>query len=441
MTDRLIVSDEVREFLGDDFVAAMRRNDPEYRCAICRVDGDFRHEDTSVVVQAHGNAQTRVLLGHAACIGSLVTYTDEAAPDPSAREEPEDLIALTSLVRVGGKQRPYLFVHTRMPYTFMSEHGDSVSPLQAGLLQQGWQPAMGFPEKYSRARGWRVEIDERGRGRLANDDGAVLLDRLPEGTPDAWFNMARRAGAVSVLFGELGLSDAREGEDSSELIIEACRRGRVVGALVRVSAVDRVPGTVPSTTSPDRTDAEVDREVADRLSAALRTRADPEGQDHLNQTRPVIDLPTRPILTAFLLAQTAKPWPALVVDLNDPDEARAAATLQKFVDFGLNRDREVGANMFPTAPDGWGHITWPSQILILAGRDVDGETRKVLFEPAAFPDQWLQGIQAGDAMGSIALIVANLRGRDVTPELLQEVSAEGGLAVCSLPGMLATDPG
>lgn len=443
MPDRLIVSDGVRELLGDDRVAAISQNDPEYRCSICRVHGDFRHEDTSVLVQRHADGQARLLLGHASCIDSMVTSSDEDAPDPSTRDEPEDLIALTSFVGVGGgKQRPYLFVHTRMPYTLMTEHGDSVSPQQAGLLEQGWQLVMGYPEKYSRARGWRVEVDERGRGRVINDAGAVLLDRLPEGTPGAWFNAARRSGAVSVLFGELGLTDARDGEGVSHLVTEACRRGRVVGALVKVSSVDRVPGPVAPSGVDDRTEAEVGREVAGYLEAALRTRADPEGQDHLNQTEPVIALPTRPVLGSFLLEQTStRPWPALMVDLNDPDEAQAAETLQKFVDAGLNRDLEIGSNMFPVAPDGWGHITWPSQILILAGRDEDGQTRKVLFEPATFPHQWLKGVQTGGPMGSMALIVANLHGRAVTPELLGEVSAAGGLAVCSLAGMLATDPG
>lgn len=266
----------------------------------------------------------------------------------------------------------------------------------------------------------------------------MLLDRLPEGTPDSWLNLARRSGLISVLFGELGLTDAREGQDASSLISQACRRGRVIGARVKVAVVDRVPGAGGRHGTADRSEAEVSREVASTLEAALRTRADPDGRDNLNQAETAIPLPTRPVLNAFLMEQPTGPWPTLLVDLNDPDEERAAETLQNFVDAGLNRDLEIGHNMFPMPPEGWGHITWPSQILILAGRDDEGQAKKVLFEPATFPHQWLKGVGRS---GSIALLIANLRGRDVTPDLIERTSATGGLAVCSLGGMLATSSG
>ena len=437
MSNRLIVSDEVRDLLGTELVDALTHNDPEYRCPVCRVDGNFQHEDTSVLVQRHPDA-TRLLMGHATCIGSVVTDSDDPAPEPSTRDEDDDVIAMVSLISDSGKTRPYLFVHTRMPYSYMTEHGDSISPQQAGLLRHGWEPVTGYPGKYSRARGWRLELDDRGRGRVVSDTGDVLLDRLPEETPDAWFNLARRSGLIAVLFGELGLTEARTGEDASQLITQACRRGRAIGARVKVTVVDRVPGPGGPSGMSDRTEEEIRKEVAGTLEAAMRTRADPDGHDHLNRAEPVVPLPTRPLLHPFLMEQATRPWPALLVDLNDPDEQRAAQTLQAFVDAGLNRDRRLGDNMFPLPPAGWSHITWPSQILILAGRDTQGSPRKVLFEPAAFPHPWLTGL---DPSGAIAFIVTNLRGRTISADLLEEISAQGGLAVCSLAGMLATDPG
>ena len=94
--------------------------------------------------------------------------------------------------------------------------------------------------------------------------------------------------------------------------------------------------------------------------------------------------------------------------------------------------------MFPMPPEGWGshHGAFADPLPRRVVTTRSG--KKVLFEPATFPQQWLKGASRS---GSIALLVANLRGREVTPEVLERTSATGGLAVCSLGGMLATNCG
>lgn len=438
MTDRLIISNDVRDALGEGVVAALPGNDPEYRCTVCRVDGNFHRDDTSVAALVHSDGQRRIALGHASCMDSAV-HNDVGPTDLSSRG-PDDAVAVAALLSVKGKPRPYLFVHQRMAVTFMTEAGDSLAPAQSALLGQGWHLATQVEGKYPTARSWRLEIDERGRGRVVDGSGVVLIDRLPEDTPPQWFQMARRASAVTVLFGELGLGDGVEGERVLQVIHAACRRGRVVAAQVKVVRVERVAGPVPPGASPDpeQTEAETAKEVASLLQAALRTKADPNGQDPLNQAPEVIALPTRPTLTPFVIPEGREMLPALLVDLDDPDEERGARTLDEFVTAGLYRDRDLGNNQIPTGPQEWRHVTWPSQILIQAGRNNEGVATKVFFAPVTLPSDWLEALQRRHLNG-VLLFVANLRGREHTPELLRDLSATGGLAVCGIPGMLAHD--
>ncbi len=83
-------------------------------------------------------------------------------------------------------------------------------------------------------------------------------------------------------------------------------------------------------------------------------------------------------------------------------------------------------------------MTWPSQILIQAGRNNEGVATKVFFVPVTLPSDWLEALQRRHLNG-VLLFVANLRGREHTPELLRDLSAAGELAVCGIPGMLAHD--
>lgn len=231
----------------------------------------------------------------------------------------------------------------------------------------------------------------------------------------------------------LGLSQDSVGSVAIEQMVTACEGGQVAGAplkVVRLSAV-------PSNTSEDQ---QVSRDLAEELKRVLRTRPNRNASDHLNTAPQVVPLHVTPALWPFLLPQSGgqPAFPLMLVDLMDDDTERAGETLDAFVKAGMVVDRRLGHSMFPFPPEGWSHLTWSSQVLILAG-DEDGRTRKVLFEPCNFSKDWLAAVDASAECG-IGLVVANLAGQPFNADVLKAKSVAGELVVCFVPGMLAGEP-
>lgn len=77
----------------------------------------------------------------------------------------------------------------------------------------------------------------------------------------------------------------------------------------------------------------------------------------------------------------------LVVDLNDPDQHRALATLGAFENLGIPRRRDlIDGTALALAPPGWSYFLWPWQVAILAGKHPRTHAaRKLLFTELLCP--------------------------------------------------------
>lgn len=361
------VADEVAEALGHEPLAALRRQAGEYWCAVCRVHGDAREEATNLVLVRHPQSQ-RVVMVHAGCAESQIAVSDESLDLAAAPAGLDDVVAMAGLIPERGKMRPWLFIERQMGATIILADGSQIDPWFSNALDQGWGLMMAMDQRLRSARaGWRVALTEDGRGHVLNDEGMVLLDRLPPLAP-GWLELARRGGFVNVVVGRFNVQDASDQAARMAAIEQAISNGAVAGSRVKVTrADDQVDGPVGSPQSQENAeDVAARRAVAEMLEQILRTRADPDADDLLNQGPMMVPLPTRPVLSPFGVSRPAPqpPMPALVVDLNDPDLERGKATMAAIEKLGIPRRRPQDNDMVPDAPEGWSHLLWPSQILI-----------------------------------------------------------------------------
>lgn len=169
---------------------------------------------------------------------------------------------------------------------------------------------------------------------------------------------------------------------------------------------------------------DLSRQVGVALSDLVSERASGQGSSEglIARAPYLVDLPKERVITPCLLG--GEEMPGLLVQLS----SNASGLLTELEAAGLRRIRGFDRTL-PTAPQGWGFVLWPHQVLIVAGPRPGGGFVKLLFDPLMSSDDWLRHVNASGFTGFALLVTSGVAaGRiDFAGQLKKQM--EQGLVV------------
>ncbi len=227
-------SPEVRDLLGPDVLATLRRTTTQFQCFSCHHPGNATRRRTHVVVLAPAQEPPSVQFAHAGCHKStVITDLDDLDLTNPAGDGSEDVHSLTWLWPNPAGALAGLLIDRAVTYGSLDrDTGKLTDPWLASLTALGWEPVNTMDQGFPMVSTATIELDYPGGGRiLTHAPKTILLQPLPDPTT-AWMAAARQRGVVRVYAGQIGV---RRGADLEYLMAAAISSGQIVGAYLPVS--------------------------------------------------------------------------------------------------------------------------------------------------------------------------------------------------------------
>ena len=223
----------MRELLAPEDVDMLARTAATgYRCLVCDEHDELGAGPVSVVVRLFpapgadpGTAQVaHVRLAHGRCSPSRVTHAPQAAQVPD--ETP--MTARAAILPHRSGYRALLITEASYQVATITEGGERLDAVIAGLLEQGLHLLSGVGERPAAASAWSA--------RLPTTETADVLDATGElfyggelTQPREWRALVAQAGAVELITGVIGLTDLLNPGEGTRVLPEAARRGHLIG--------------------------------------------------------------------------------------------------------------------------------------------------------------------------------------------------------------------
>jgi hypothetical protein len=235
---QIILAPEVRELLApEDVDMLVRTAATGYRCPMCDEHDELGAGPVSVVVHLSpapgadpGTAQVaHVRLAHSRCSPSQIIHD----PQPAQVPDETQMTASAAILPHRSGYRALLITEPSYQVATITDAGERLDPVIAGLLAQGLHLLAGVGERPAPAPAWSA--------RLPTAETAEVLDARGElfyvgelAQPREWRALVAQAGAVELITGVIGLSGALNVAEGTQVLAEAARRGRLIGATICV---------------------------------------------------------------------------------------------------------------------------------------------------------------------------------------------------------------
>lgn len=233
MNARIECSPPVKDFIGDEVLATLRRTADHYNCFTCHRPGNATRVRTSVIVITGTSGPPVVQLAHAGCTTSRVQAIDGPTTTADSFTNGEDVISMTTLWPLPGGPLAGLIIDRHAAVSIVFGHGDRTDPWLQLLLDKQWALVLDANQDLPVVSTTAIELDTPGRVTIETPDGQdtlTLLEPLPNPTPE-WTTAATHRGIVRVYAGDIGLHNHPD-HDAPTAVLNAIAAGQVAGAYI-----------------------------------------------------------------------------------------------------------------------------------------------------------------------------------------------------------------
>lgn len=222
-------STEIKDLVGLDALQSLSRQASDDVCAAgCGKPGKATREKSSVLVfMGEGLAVPTMQLAHGKCARPQIVMFGQSPT--RLEDEPDDVSSLAVLWPDAAVPIPGLILDHEPKISLMHRSGEIADPvaghqrLNPVLVAEPLQECPLLPD-------WVIEVDAHGSGKIADTAGLVLLDTLPNPTPEG-VQAATQRGAVRTYAGDIRLGQ----NNPRDAVLGAIAAGRVAAAYIPVS--------------------------------------------------------------------------------------------------------------------------------------------------------------------------------------------------------------
>ncbi|PBA68876.1 hypothetical protein [Mycobacterium avium] len=223
-------STEIKDLVGLDALLSLSRQASDYVCAAgCGKPGKATREKSSVLVfMGEGLAVPTMQLAHGKCANPQIVMVGQTPT--RLEDEPDDVSSVAVLWPDAAGPIPGLIIDHEPEISLVHRSGETADPWVQALVARDWVLVTEPLQDCPLLPDWVIEVDSRGSGKVADTAGLILLDTLPNPTPE-WVQAATQRGAVRTYAGDirLGLNNPRDA------VLGAIAAGRVAAAYIPVS--------------------------------------------------------------------------------------------------------------------------------------------------------------------------------------------------------------